>query len=60
MWKPIGIKPVETDDYIKPGQSTGGFIPYQATNDRYEVRGIMPSSKNKTLELTPPKNRKNI
>jgi len=60
LWKPIGIKPVETDDYIKPRQSTGGFIPCQAPNDRYEVRGIMPSSKNKTLELTPPKNRKNI
>lgn len=55
LWKPIGYKPFEIDDYIKPGQSTGGFIPYQAPDDRYEVRGIMPSSKNKTLILTPPK-----
>lgn len=44
LWKPLGIKPVEVKDYIKPGESTGGFIPYQAPNDRYEVRGIMPSA----------------
>ncbi|MGM9881295.1 MAG: hypothetical protein ACI31S_00405 [Bacilli bacterium] len=25
------------------------FLDYQASEDRYEVRGIMPSSKNKTL-----------
>jgi len=55
LWKPIGCKPVEIDDYIKLGQRTGGFIPYQAHNDRYEVRGVMPFSKNKTLKLTLPK-----
>lgn len=59
LWKPIGFKPVEIDDYIIAGQSTGGFIPYQAPDDRYEVRGIMPSSKNKTLILTPPRNKEN-
>ena len=59
LWKSLGINPVEVVDYIRPGQSTDGFIPYQAQEDRYEVRGIMPSSKNKTLELTPPKNTSN-
>lgn len=51
LWKPLGIKPVETQDYVKKGNSTGGFLPYQNPEERYEVRGIMPSSKNKTLEL---------
>ena len=54
LWKPIGYKPVD----VKPifSQKHTGFVEYQAPEDRYEVRGIMPSSKNKTLELTPPKN----
>ena len=64
LWKPLGIKPVEIDNYIKSEQSTGGFIPYQAPNDRYEVRGIMPSAKNRYHEDSdvlvkkriPPKN----
>lgn len=51
LWKPLGIKPVEIQDYVKSNNSTGGFLPYQNPNERYEVRGIMPSSKNKTLEL---------
>lgn len=51
LWKPLGIKPVEVNSYVKSGNSTGGFLPYQNPDDRYEVRGIMPSSKNKTLEL---------
>ena len=50
LWKPLGIKPVEIeDDYIKPGECTGGFLPFQDSETYYEVRGIMPSSKNKTL-----------
>lgn len=59
LWKPIGFKLVKIDDYIKPGQSTGGFIPYQAPEDRYVVRGIMPAPESKKLILTPPKNYKN-
>lgn len=51
LWKPLGIKPVEVNNYVKSGNSTGGFLPYQNPDDRYEVRGIMPSSKNKTLKL---------
>lgn len=50
LWKPLGIKPVEIeDDYIKPSEGTGGFLPFQDPATYYEVRGIMPSSKNKTL-----------
>ena len=58
LWKPIGYKPVEIDDaeiMAENLKKTNSFLDYQAPNDRYEVRGIMPSSKNKTLELTPPK-----
>ena len=44
LWKPVGFKPVEINDYSKPGESTGGFLPYQAPGDRYEVRGIMPKA----------------
>lgn len=51
LWKPLGIKPLEKQDYVKSSNSTGGFLPYQNPNERYEVSGIMPSSKNKTLEL---------
>lgn len=56
LWKPVGFKMVEIKDYSEPGKSTGGFFPYQNPSTRYEVRGIMPSSKNKTLELMPTKN----
>ena len=54
LWKPIGYKPVDVEPIFS--QKHTGFVEYQAPEDRYEVRGIMPSSKNKTLELTPPKN----
>ena len=50
LWKPLGIKPVEIEEkYIKPGECTGGFLPFQDPATYYEVRGIMPSSKNETL-----------
>lgn len=52
LWEPLGIKPVESKEYVKSSNSTGGFLPFQNPDERYEVRGIMPSSKNKTLELT--------
>jgi len=58
LWKPIGYKPVEIDEakiMAENLKKTNSFLDYQAPNDRYEVRGIMPSSKNKTLELTPSK-----
>lgn len=45
LWKPIKIKPVEEKDY--PGKYNGqlhSFLDYQASNDRYEVRGIMPKA----------------
>lgn len=62
LWKPIGIKEVEiNDDKIMAEnlKKTNSFLDYQAPEDRYEVRGIMPSSKNKTLTYTPPKNTEN-
>ena len=45
LWKPIGYKPVD----VKPVLSSKhtGFVEYQPPEDRYEVRGIMPSSKNR-------------
>lgn len=49
FWKPVGFKQVEIKNYSGPGKSTGGFLPYQDPATYYEVRGIMPSSKNKTL-----------
>lgn len=57
LWKPLGIKSIESQDYTNPGKSTGGFLPYQNPSERYEVKGIMPSSKNITLELKPKKYR---
>lgn len=53
LWKPVGVKQVKIDD-INLGQCSDEFVPYQAPDERYEVRGAMPSSKNKTLELNPP------
>ena len=57
LWKPLGIKPVEIKDYVKPGESTCGFLPFQDPETYYEVRGIMPSSKNKTLIIENKKKR---
>lgn len=51
LWKPLGIKPVDSNECVKLSNGTGGFLPFQKPDERYEVRGIMPSSKNKTLEL---------
>lgn len=48
LWKPLGVRPVNVPEYIKPGK-LNSFLDYQAPNDRYEVRGIMPSSKNETI-----------
>lgn len=44
LWKPIGFKPVD----VKPvySQKHTGFVEYQAPEDRYEVRGVMPPAKN--------------
>lgn len=44
LWKPIGYKPVD----VKPVYSKKhtGFVEYQAPEDRYEVRGVMPPAKN--------------
>lgn len=43
LWKPIGVKPIETKTYIKPGKQNS-FLDYQAPADRYEVRGLMPKA----------------
>ena len=62
LWKPIGFKEVEIDDakiMAENLEKTNSFLDYQAPEDRYEVRGVMPSSKNKTLGLTPPKKEEN-
>ncbi len=62
LWHPLCIKPVKVDDVVVPSKSTGGFVPYQAPNDRYEVRGIMPpanptqlTSEEETYQETGPK-----
>lgn len=46
LWKPLGIKKVKISDVITSRKHIG-FIEYQAPNDRYEVRGVMPSAKNR-------------
>lgn len=43
LWKPLGIKPVEVKEAIQPGE-LHSFLDYQAPDDRYEVRGIMPKA----------------
>lgn len=43
LWKPIGIKPVEVREDIRPGKQQS-FLDYQALEDRYEVRGVMPKA----------------
>ena len=43
LWKPIGLKPVEVKEVIQPGKQNS-FLDYQAPEDRYEVRGIMPKA----------------
>lgn len=43
LWKPLGIKPVEVREVIQPGK-LNSFLDYQAPEDRYEVRGIMPKA----------------
>ena len=48
LWKPFGIKTVKVNN-ISLRSKINSFLDYQAPEDRYEVRGIMPSSKNKTL-----------
>lgn len=48
LWKPLGIKTVKVVDSPVVGK-INSFLDYQAPEDRYEVRGILPSSKNKTL-----------
>ena len=45
LWKPLGIKEVDAKDY--PCRNNGklnSFLDYQAPNDRYEVRGLMPKA----------------
>ena len=29
---------------VEEDKSTGGFLPYQSPDDRYEVRGVMPKA----------------
>lgn len=43
LWTPLGIKPVEVKEVIQPGK-LNSFLDYQAPDDRYEVRGIMPKA----------------
>ena len=61
LWKTLSIKPVEIkDDYIRSGEGTGGFLPFQDPETYYEVRGIMPSSKNETLIIEEDKVKKRV
>ena len=39
----IYVKPVEVKEVIQPGK-LNSFLDYQAPEDRYEVRGIMPKA----------------
>ena len=65
LWQPLGIKSVEiTEDeniviMSEKLKKTNSFLDYQAPNDRYVVRGIMPSPENKTLTFLPRKNTSN-
>ena len=45
LWKPLGIKPVDLSK-IKPEPigKLNSFLDYQAPEDRYEVRGVMPKA----------------
>lgn len=43
LWKPLGIKPVEVKGGIQP-RKLNSFLDYQAPDDRYEVKGIMPKA----------------
>ena len=48
LWKPIGFKTVEIKDddeaMFERSQKINSFLDYQAPEDRYEVRGIMPKA----------------
>lgn len=48
LWEPIGFKPVEIKDDVETmfesSQKVNSFLDYQAPEDRYEVRGIMPKA----------------
>ena len=41
LWKPLGIKNVEVKESIQP-RKLNSFLDYQAPEERYVVRGIMP------------------
>lgn len=45
LWKPIGIKPADLSKIEpEPIGKKNSFLDYQAPEDRYEVRGIMPKA----------------
>lgn len=48
LWKPLGIKPVELSPEeclrVKYPPKVNSFLDYQAPDNRYEVRGIMPKA----------------
>jgi len=61
LWKPIGVKPVEINEtkiMFESSQKINSFLDYQVPEDRYVVRGVMPSPENKILKYTPPKTNK--
>ncbi len=56
LWKPVGVREVEFKEY--PCAHNGklhSFLDYQAPEDRYEVRGIMPKAPNYPEMSTEPK-----
>ena len=45
LWKPVGFEQVELPpDCAKYPPKKNSFLDYQAPEDRYEVRGIMPKA----------------
>jgi len=46
LWKPLGINEVKISE-VTTSRKHMGFVEYQAPDDRYEVRGVMTSAKNR-------------
>ncbi len=43
LWKPVGFKEVDASGPVI-SEGHHGFVEYQAPDDRYEVRGVMPKA----------------
>lgn len=43
LWKPVGFEPIQISPHTEIGEKRS-FLDYQAPEDRYEVRGVMPKA----------------